>query len=281
MSKKKKVIVSSFLDNNQSLLDIYDLENYPFLNFLDLNLVCHPNFTKKQDISILNEMFDNPHLFKYCIFLAKVAHLGILFFKGKEPYCSLGYGSKYYMNPRTSILSIPDSLLKDACVYHTKSKASVKKKMKYRSIYRSFKKNKLSDFENHDPLMIHFGQMTTQQALFLKGIFKGKKQQNFFLNHNTFSIINLKGTFSTKGTIIDEKKKNGKFINCYEFTYEFLKKGDTKAKTFHSKLFKTTKINALKHFLFLIYKKLKKKFVNDKIFKYSLSPKIKTSLKRK
>ena len=222
------------------------------MKFIGERLFCHPNFLKNYDFSKLDEIKKNPSNFQYFLILMEKVHFGFLFFKDYYPFFSISYSTlfndvqllnKEYgdlsaskkqldnIHFRSGFISIPDSNY--AQMYHTyNSMCFQKKKTIKKKGIRSIINTKLNNFwKKLDlPMIVLTSSITKKQINYLEELISNKPLYLMKNNNQYHTGVQIEGLFNILEKINLSAEKKNRFVNCYDFAFQFLKRGGRKAR---------------------------------------------------
>ena len=238
----------------------FSKDNY--MKFIGERLFCHPNFLKDYDFSKLDEIKKNPSNFQYSLVLMQKVHFGFLFFKDYYPFCSISYSTLFddvqllnkedrdlsakkrqldNLKKRSGFISIPDSNY--AMMYHIyNSICSQKKTIKKEKGIKTIIKTKLNDFRKKLdlPMIVLTSSITKKQINYLEELIKDKPVYHMKSKTNYYHTgVPVEGLFNILEKINLSAEKKNRFVNCYDFAFQFLKRGGKKAKEKYKKHIKS------------------------------------------
>lgn len=228
-----------------------DIEKYfkkmKYLDPIPLKLFCHKNFTEAKKENLIKKIIDNPENFNYCIYVLESSHFGMLIYKNKKPFCSLGLTMVdkdliIYLNSSDLVgtfIGVPDTLTISTCRKFSKltNNNSWNTKYTFKNLKNSF------ILKLGGPRFIYFGKMTYEQADYLKSVtLQSENLKDKFKNIKLTELYKLKVNFKI---LCKVKNNTSDRINCQGFTLNFLKYGTKSAKKIYDQMFSTTLMNTL------------------------------------
>ncbi len=239
--------------------NMFDENNY--MKFISERLFCHPNFLKNYDFSKFDEIKKNPSGFQYFLIYLEKVHFAFLVFKNHYPFFSFGYSAKFNdiqipnqknrvtskykdqiktLSQKNGFITIPDSLYTHVYKKYTWmciNKKSIKKK-NITSIVKKTGRNFLKKFEL--PMIIMGSTFTKKQIGYIHTLISKNPVYSLSSDGYNHTGLLVEGNFNKLTKINLSVKKNlNKYDNCYDFAFQFLKRGRKEARDKYSKHIKS------------------------------------------